>query len=138
MAIKILVISLLYLSFSFILTALFVRFRGKDPLAGFYRKHFGCFPSFPVVAVAQICLLALALLAGCARVMFELLSGKPTYHRRKVNYYGQRQKPRSPQFRLDRALKMDSSKAVDSSPRPGLVNDNEAMFSNVSKAASKY
>lgn len=137
MAIKLLAILLLYLSISFVLTALYVRFRGDDSLAGFYRKRLGLFPSFPVVLVMQIGRLSIQSLAWRARELFELLSGKPTYRRRKINYYGQRRKTRGSKSRLQGALETNRKKAVRPASQPGLVNDNEVTLSAVSKVASR-
>lgn len=137
MAIKFLAISLLYLSVSFVLTALYVRFRGDEPLAGFYRKRFGLFPFFPVVLVMQLGLMLTQSLAWRARYLFELLSGKPTYRRRKVNYYGQRRSTRRRKSRLQGALETSRKKTVRPASQSGLVNDNEVTLSAVSKVASR-
>ena len=138
MVISILLFSILYLGISFILTALYVRFRDDDILAIRYRKNFVLFPSFPVIIFFRLSLLPIRLLAWSARDFFEFLSGKPTYHRRKLDYYGRRQKLRRRKVSLDSALQMGKNISSKPPPRRIPVSDNDADLSAVPKAFSKY
>lgn len=138
MVINILAFSFLYMGGSFILTALYVRFRNGQPLALYYRKNFALFPSFPVIMFFRLGLWPFRLMASSARDLFEFLSGKPTYHRRKTNYYGRRRKLRRWKVDMNDNLKMGRNIPSKSQPRPRLVSDNGAPPSEVPKVVSKY
>lgn len=138
MVISILLFSILYLGMSFILTALYVRFQGDDNLAICYRKNFALFPSFPVIIFFRLGLLPFRLLAWRARDLFEFLSGKPTYHRRKIDYYGRGQKLRHRKVTLDSALHLGKNISSMPPPRRTLVSDNDVDLSAVPKVLSEY
>ncbi|MEO0440508.1 MAG: hypothetical protein AAF067_06480 [Pseudomonadota bacterium] len=138
MAISILGFSILYMGISFILTALYVRFRGSEPLAVHYRKHFLLFPSFPLIMLFRLGSFPFRLFVWHARDLFEFLSGKPTYHRRKIDYYGRRKKLRRRRLWLDSRSQTEEKAASNPSQRPSLVSDNDAMISTVPEVVSKY
>lgn len=76
---------------SFLLTALFVRLEERSALAVMVRRHFYCFPFMPPI------LLGWGLVHGMSRAVravdaflrycFEILSGRKTYRRQKIDQY---------------------------------------------------
>ena len=82
---------MIYAIASFVLTAFFVRLGKKSALAVMVRRHFYCFPFMPPI------LLGWGLVHGMSRAVravdaflrycFEILSGRKTYRRQKIDQY---------------------------------------------------
>lgn len=79
-----------YLLISFILSALYVRFADRSPMAKALRKHFYLFPFIPIFALMYLLIRAVTLMVGIPakiiRRAFEMLSGKKTYKKRSAYY----------------------------------------------------
>ncbi|SIO23290.1 hypothetical protein SAMN02745824_3460 [Parasphingorhabdus marina DSM 22363] len=138
MTFKLLAFLLLYLALNFVLAALYVRFWSDDQLSHFYRKRFGFFPFFPVLLLMRVCQITFHLLARTIRFFFELLSGKPTYHRRKFGYYGPVRSPSRPRVATKKVINLKTVFRAKPAEKPRRVNDNETIRPVIPAKMSKY
>ncbi|VWX62023.1 hypothetical protein [Sphingorhabdus sp. 109] len=81
----------LYLVLAFFFSALLVRFFGQSSLSKSIRRHFYIFPAIPLIAIVVLLLKMLWYLilypTRLLRFLFEKLSGKKTFRKRKYHAF---------------------------------------------------